>query len=409
MKKVITALSTGLLAFGLTAGIGISAATSAGAVTLPTMSVTSANTGQTAVAGCLTPSEAGTPPIAGGIGCGTLGNLSRTVPDSFTVSIANSVSGDTYEAAVCNSDANEPSPLTGVQSGCNEAVGGDTVVGDGGTVQIIVPFAAGDKMNTNSGKKGGVGGVSKCAPGGTQAAFGVACIVAAADLTEAFIDEGGGDVPVWTSDISMAFAAKSTSSTWSDKKGADLKVKGGFATFGLYLNPAWTGPTDTTDPEFIPGCQAFVPGELINGLTPTPASWGTAPLCLSNDGAATGEGVVAAVAAVNGSTTNPAVGTVLGSTTANAGLCPALATTCTPEGPINNAGGAAIDISCPDLLALGAQAGDVWTFAMEGVGFGPTVNYDGASGNAYTFNVTITAGPTGRNICGAKTSGGPSD
>lgn len=416
MKRAFTAFGAGLLALGIASSailVGTAGAGAQVAAATPVMSATSANTGQTATDGCNSypaTDDNGAP------GCGVIGSLSRTAADTFTITINDAVNGDDYEAAVCDSDADQASPLGGIQSGCNGQPNEYNATAVGGVATITVPFKPG-KQDTANAKNGGPWPLSGCPPTGTQYAYGVACIVAAADFTEVgdyqgCVGGGGGDsctIP-WTGNLSMSFQEKSQSGTWNDKKGAELKVKGGFATFGLYSNSSLGSPPYY----FVPGCQAFSPGDG------TPAAWGADPLCLSNDGAATGEGVAAELVAVNAS---PISAVPVASGVANAGLCPAGDTNCVAGSTINNPGGITLDApaaqtspaaltGCQVLLdlaeedpqaAAAATTGSVDTFAVVGVGLGPSDNYDAASGNTYLVNVTVGAIPKGTiDVCGDK-------
>ncbi len=295
---------------------------------------------------------------------GDVANLSPTAADTFDISIAHSVSGDEYEVAVCNPDASNPNPLTGAQGPCNEPLGGDPIIGNGGTATGTLPFTPG-LQNPLVGKSG-------CPPTGKQIADGDPCIVAFADLSEVL----GGDPTPATADAPIFF--DSTLSTIGKFKGSTgvgtIESFGGFATDGI--NPSTDEPG---------GCQPYTGKSEVwvkvdgkKTLEPL-TSWTGEPLCIQGD--AVGEGIAASI---GGAVLLDPTATAIGSGQANAGW--------TLGKPAHHAGGVSITLSCAlttelNDLSFGGDGGSL-TVYLESLGAGPP-DFTGNTGEVQTATLLL--------------------
>ncbi len=371
MKRVVTALGAGLLTCGLAVGAGLVGVSSAGAVkahVAPVLTISGTNALDINTAG-------------------DVANLSPTAADTFDISIANSVSGDEYEVAVCNPDASNPNPLTGAQGPCNEPLGGDPIIGNGGTATGTLPFTPG-LQNPLVGKSG-------CPPTGKQIADGDPCIVAFADLSEVL----GGDPTPATADVPIFF--DSTLPTIGKFKGSTgvgtIESFGGFATDGI--NPSTDLPG---------GCQPYTgKSEIkVKGVLTPLTSWTGEPLCIQ--GAAVGEGIAASL---GGPVLLDPTATAIGSGQANAGW--------TLGKPAKHSGGVSITLSCATTTELndaflGGLGGSL-TVYLESLGAGPP-DFTGNTGEVQVATLLLPAytkkqvklNPTDPTYCPPPTAGPPS-
>ncbi|MGO9911133.1 MAG: hypothetical protein ACLPQS_08250 [Acidimicrobiales bacterium] len=375
MKRVVTALGAGLLTCGLAVGAGLVGVSSAGAAkahVAPVLTISGTNAQDINTAA-------------------DVANLSPTAADTFDISIANSASGDEYEVAVCNSDASNPNPLTGVQGPCNEGPGGDVIIGNGGTATGTLDFAPG-LQNPLVGKSG-------CPPTGRQIADGVPCIVVFGDLSELSKDDPtavAADVPIFFGSANPAIA-KFNGSTGV----GTLESFGGWATDGI--NPRTDRPG---------GCQPYTGKSevyvVVHGkktLEPL-TSWTGEPLCVQ--GKADGEVVGAAI---GGPLLTDPTATAIGSGRANAGW--------RLGKPAKHAGGVSISISCTVTTGLneeffGGDGGSVPVY-LDSLGAGPSA-FSGNTGEIQTATLTlmpfskkqINANPHDPTYCPPPKAGPPS-
>lgn len=391
MKKVVTALGTGLLACGLFAGMGLtSVAANAGADTTPVLSATVPQadnyTGadETATEGAAFPARSTLTNVLAGYPAST--GLS-TPTFTITVSIANTVSGDIYEAGVCNPDASNPSPLLAAPGPCNGPFFAD---GNGGTITIPVTFKPGPQnLNGKDGNPAPPYQIATtkdgCPTSGHQVAIGDSCIVSAADVSEV------GTSSLWTGFVGMLFDAKQkTEPTAGTPNGALTVLWSGsaqeakvYVTTGLGVE----GVNLTTSPPSAGGCQPY------SGATGT--SWTAEPLCGQN--LAEGEGYAVSLG-------EPALlgGTVVADGQANSETSGGSTFVAVPK-----ASGFETTISCATLAAvgypLGSAAQDIPVFA-QGLGAGPTDGYAGASEATFVGLLKLPKAPKGYTGCPSTSS-----
>lgn len=394
MNKVITALGTGLLACGLSAGFGLASGVAQASATAPTpvlsASVPQADnyTGSTETAtegaslparSTLTNLDAGYPASSG---------LTLTTPYTITVSITNTVTGDIYEAAVCNPDASNPNPLLGVQGPCNGYPGQYYGVGNGGTINISVPFTPGPQnKNQKDGSPGPPYAVATnkdaCPTTGHQAAIGDSCIITAADLSEVGTDS------IWTGFVGMLFNPKQKTApvAGSDAGGAATVIWSGTAQAAkVYVTSGFGVEGIDPDTSAPGGCQPF------SGATPPASSWTGEPLCAQNEAAGEGYAI---------STVEPALENG-GATTFSGGQINSETSGGSTFVPVPKASGFSIEISCSALAAAGitlsTSAPSSTTLYIEGVGAGAP-DFTGATLAVFSGTLKLPKAPKGYTGC----------
>ncbi|MGD0082874.1 MAG: hypothetical protein ABSD78_06710 [Acidimicrobiales bacterium] len=226
MKKAIAALSAAGLAIGIVGTFGA-----------------------TAVTASVRPH--GTPPPVFAVTLVKSTGYSTTRADKIKIDYSGATHKDALLFGVCNDDASQTSPLISLTDACTSPK--ELLASKTGAGSATVTFTPG-QIGSDS--------LSSCPQTTGQYGLGIACIVAAEDISANQV----ADAPFY-------FTPPKPNKPTGTKGNATISVNGGFATDGLY----GTDPANLTT-----GCQAFSAAEPA-------AAWSTEPLC--SDGANTPAGL----------------------------------------------------------------------------------------------------------------------
>jgi hypothetical protein len=216
MKKAIAALSAAGLAIGIVSTFGA-----------------------TAVTASVRPH--GTPPPVFAVTLvKSTGYSTTATKDTIKIDYSGATHKDALLFGVCNDDASQTSPLISLTDACTSPK--ELLASKTGAGSATVTFTPG-QIGSDS--------LSSCPQTTGQYGLGIACIVAAEDISASQVS----DAPFYFKPKAGRAAGRHGDAT--------LSVKGGYATDGLY------GATEAT---LATGCQAF-------SATAPAASWSGLPLC----------------------------------------------------------------------------------------------------------------------------------